>query len=60
MGKKWINRLLMQLSPHDEDTMHDRTAEVQNKIRDRAHERADAERRARDYISLQLQVMRRE
>jgi hypothetical protein len=57
---KWLANFLMRISPHDETRLHENTEKIKDDIKDRAHVRAEAEKRSRDYIEMQLGIMRRE
>jgi hypothetical protein len=49
----------MRLSPHDEHRMDANTEEIRRGIEARARKLSLAKSRSRDYIDMQLQIMRR-
>lgn len=55
----WLSRVLMKLSPHDEDAMEATTERIRGGIEERETMREATHKHNRDYISIQMQIMRR-
>ena len=59
MAPKWIDKILMSLSPHDENKLYENTEGVKERIQRREETREHAVRQNRDYIDMQLNIMKR-
>ena len=54
-----LSRVLMKLSPHDENKLAENTELLRDNIQKREAARDEAKRKSRDFIDMQLQIMRR-
>ena len=55
----FLSDLLMKLSPHDEARLEANTKELERKIQHRDEQRKHAAQKGRDYLDMQLDIMRR-
>ena len=55
-----FSRVLMTLSPHDENKLAENTERLRDNIQKREAAREEAKKKSRDFIDMQLQIMRRQ
>lgn len=53
-----LDKFLMKISPHDEERMEQSIEETRERIEDRERDRVTVQKKSRDYIEMQLQIMR--
>lgn len=53
-----LDKFLMKISPHDEERMEQSIEETRERIEDRERDRISVQKKSRDYIEMQLQIMR--